>query len=161
MATDISKVGNVVEVTVDDGQPKAFAGSGGIYWFNAAGTILSISFGGVNTYDIPLSDLTIGGAEPADVDAAYTALSTVFPSEGGGSGSTPTLSEVLTEGNDAEGKIITNVDELSSNSVISQNVFASGSVTITADGTLKMVDTETDAQVIITVANGAFVLTPA
>jgi hypothetical protein len=80
MATDISKVGNAVQVTVDGGNPRAFVGTPASYSFNAAGTILSLSFGSVNTYEIPLADLRVAGAgsAPASAAAAYTALSAVM-----------------------------------------------------------------------------------
>jgi hypothetical protein len=148
MATDISKVGNVVQVTEGAAQPVAYSGGGAKYSFNAAGTVLSVLFGTAGEYDIEFEDLTIGGVEPADTDAAYTALSTVFPSEGGGSGTTPTLEEVLAEGDNANNQTIQGVS----------NLFANG-VIISGGGIIQMVDTVTSTIYNITVANGALVLT--
>lgn len=78
MATDISKVGNAIQVTVDTLQPVAYAGFPITYSFNAAGNTLNISFGNHATYSVtPLANLTIAGVSPANAAAGYTALSTV------------------------------------------------------------------------------------
>lgn len=80
MATDISLLNNVVQITVDGGQPRAFVQSNGSYFFNTAGNILSLNLGGTQTYSIPIADLRIAGSgtAPANAAAAYTALSSVF-----------------------------------------------------------------------------------
>lgn len=79
MATDISLLNNVIQVTVDGGQPIAFASAAHKYNFNAAGTILTIK-NQFQNFSIPLADLRIAGAgtAPADAAAAYTALSSIF-----------------------------------------------------------------------------------
>jgi len=80
MATDISLLNNVVQITVDGGQPTAYGGAKPIYSFNAAGTILNLNLGGTATYSITLTNLRIAGSGSAPVSAAaaYTALSSVF-----------------------------------------------------------------------------------
>ena len=80
MATDISLLNNVVQITVDGGQPKAYVQANGTYSFNAAGDILNLSLGGGSTYSIPIANLRIAGSgsAPANAAAAYTALSSVF-----------------------------------------------------------------------------------
>lgn len=89
MLTDISASSNVVYITFGgDASDKI-----GItqltpvtYSFNPDGTILTLIVNNIE-YQIDFSGLTIGGDAPADVAAAYTALSTVFPAAGGGGGS--------------------------------------------------------------------------
>lgn len=89
MLTDISASSNVVYITFGgDASDKI-----GItqltpvtYSFNPDGTILTLIVNNIE-YQIDFSGLTIGGVAPADVAAAYTALSTVFPAAGGGGGS--------------------------------------------------------------------------
>lgn len=80
MATDISLLNNVVQITVDGGAPKAYVQANGTYQFNAAGTILNLNLGGSNTYSITLANLRVAGSgsAPANAAAALTALSTVF-----------------------------------------------------------------------------------
>jgi hypothetical protein len=82
MATDFSKVGNAIHVTDGTARPQAFVGYPVRYSFNAAGNTLSVSFGNgaSSSYTVPLADLRVAGAgsPPADVAAAYTALSAVF-----------------------------------------------------------------------------------
>jgi hypothetical protein len=156
MATDISKVGNVVQVTEGEAQPVAYSGVGARYSFNAAGTVLSLLFGTAGEYDIEFDDLTIGGAEPADTDAAYTALSTVFPNPNGGSGGSADLAEVLANGGDADGGSISGVNQLDA-SVGGFESVSSDTVVVNDGGSIRMRDTATNTPYIITVENGVFV----
>ncbi len=82
---DFTKQGNQVQVTITtDGVAegiKNYIGYPVKYFFNAAGTILSVTFG-VNsgTYNCTLAELRVAGAgvAPVSVAAALTALSAVF-----------------------------------------------------------------------------------
>lgn len=143
MATDISKVGNVVQVTEGEAQPVAFSGSNAKYFFNAAGDILNLTFGISSSYAIDFEDLTVGGIAPADTDAAYTALSTVFPSEGGGSGTTPTLAEVLAVNNSAGGLPIVNLTAIQINIAGQLQMFS-------PDGTLFLISISDAGEWVIT-----------
>lgn len=85
MATvvDFTKQGNQVQVTttVDSvaGPIQCYSGFPVKYSFNAAGTLLNITFGNANSYSVALADLRVAGAgtAPASVAAALTALSAV------------------------------------------------------------------------------------
>jgi hypothetical protein len=85
MITDISKVGNVVSVTQGTNQPINYFGAKGGYYFN--GTTLHLSIN-KDEYQVAFANLTVGGVAPADVAAAKTALSTVFPDTNSGTGGT-------------------------------------------------------------------------
>lgn len=81
MATDISLLNNVVQVTVDGGQPSAYADTQAKYSFDAAGAILNLAlYPSRDTYSVAIANLRIAGSgsAPANAAAAYTALSTVF-----------------------------------------------------------------------------------
>jgi hypothetical protein len=78
MAFDISKTTSVVKITNGTNQPQVFVRPVGNYFFNADGTFLEINLGGTFQFEVAFADLTVGGAAPADVTAAYTALATVF-----------------------------------------------------------------------------------
>lgn len=82
MATDISKVGNVIQINDGVNPVQCFVSPRPSYSFNAAGTSLYIRFSPTQTSNILLSDLRVQGAgsAPADAAAALTALSTsIFP----------------------------------------------------------------------------------
>lgn len=80
-ATDISKVGNTIQVTPAGGQPSVFAGFPITYSFDAAGAIFNLSFGinALYNYAIALADLRLAGSgtAPANAAAAITSLSTI------------------------------------------------------------------------------------
>jgi len=78
MATDISKLGNAIQVTVDTNPPQSYAGFPIRYFFDAAGTNFNIFFG-VQLYTTTLANLRLAGSgtAPASAAAALTGLSTI------------------------------------------------------------------------------------
>lgn len=88
MATvvDFTKQGNQVQVTttVDGvaGAIQCYVGYPVSYSFNAAGTLIDVSFGNglAGSYSCALADLRVAGSgtAPASVAVALTALSAVF-----------------------------------------------------------------------------------
>lgn len=81
-ATDISKAGSSIKVTVGTDQPKSYVNRQVEYSFsNAAGDYFYISFGTPDdSYRIARADLTIQTVQPANAAAGYTAMQTsIFP----------------------------------------------------------------------------------
>ncbi len=80
MATtlDISKVGNIVQVKWNATNPICFSHANSNYRFSPDGLRFYLVVNARN-YDCLFSELTITGAAPASVAAAYTSLSTIFP----------------------------------------------------------------------------------
>lgn len=77
---DISKVGNVVQITTDTDNPICFSHAVAHYNISNDGLTFSLVLNGTRDFVLLLANLTIAGATPASVAAAYTSLSTIFPS---------------------------------------------------------------------------------
>lgn len=77
-ATDFSKVSGMVAVTVGTGRPIHIRTIDYKYYFNQAGDSLYVRTGDGENFTVAFSDLTVGGAAPATVAAAYVALASVF-----------------------------------------------------------------------------------
>lgn len=84
MATDISLVNNVVEITPPSGNPRTFTNPTSDYAFNERDE-LQLNVSGFH-YLIALSDLRLNGSgsAPASTSAALTTLSSIFPTDSGG-----------------------------------------------------------------------------
>lgn len=84
MATNISKVSNVLFVTDGTNQPRAFFNSSGSYEVNDAadGVRISIYFGQNQRqeYAITLANLQVNGQTPANITVAKVLLNAVFGS---------------------------------------------------------------------------------
>lgn len=85
MATDISLLNNVIQITSNVGasnaQVTAYAKPMARYSFNLAGTIFNLAlWPTMDTYSIDLTDLRLAGSgtAPANVGAALTSLSSIF-----------------------------------------------------------------------------------
>lgn len=76
---DISKVGNIVQLTTNTDNPVCFSHATCHYNITNDGLTFSLLIDS-RDFVIPFSSLTIGGTAPASVAAAYTSLSTIFPS---------------------------------------------------------------------------------
>ncbi|MFS8083148.1 MAG: hypothetical protein ACMG51_06830 [Ginsengibacter sp.] len=76
---DISKVGNVVQITTNTDNPLCFSHALSRYEISNDGLTFSLLIGG-RDFVLPFANLTISGAASANAAAAYTSLSTIFPS---------------------------------------------------------------------------------
>ena len=79
--TDISKAGSVIKVTIGTDQPKGFVNRQVKFFFDSAGANFYINFGKPDeSWTIPIANLTIQTAAPANAAAGYTAMSAnIFP----------------------------------------------------------------------------------
>ena len=77
---DISLVGNVVQITNNTDNPICFSHASCHYYVSNDGLTFTLVINQTREFTQPFANLTIGGAAPASVAAAYTSLSTIFPS---------------------------------------------------------------------------------
>ena len=76
---DISKVGNIVQITTNADNPLCFSHATSHYNITNDGLTFSLLIDN-RDFVFPFASLTISGVAPASVAAAYTSLSTIFPS---------------------------------------------------------------------------------